>query len=101
MKAKEEIEITNFELEGIFRVSKIPLSFYLSNIFCFDCSDNPTKQLIGYRASINNLNDIILDGRCSSCNQIASRYIVTGGVMKTNQVIKTIRAVRSKKTPLH
>ncbi len=73
----DEIEIGPLQLRSMFGHSyEEDIEIALNSIFC-DCGAE-RKHLINYKSYINDLNDIILKGSCSSCKTIAVRYIETG-----------------------
>ena len=73
----DEVEIGPFQLQQLYGVTwKKDLELVLHTIFC-DCMAEQ-KQLIDYKSHLNDLNDVILRGRCSNCKSLASRYIETG-----------------------
>lgn len=73
----DEIEIGPLQLHLMLGPSyKKAIELTVNNIFC-DCGAK-NKRLVNYKSYINDLNDVILKGWCSSCKSIAARYIETG-----------------------
>jgi hypothetical protein len=99
MKRKEhlndpnDIELNQWEFQLIMGDSWEYLEMFLNNIFC-DC-DAPNKKLIDYKVYLNDLNDIILKGKCSGCKTIAARYIETGESKKNTDVAVRIRKMKA------
>lgn len=82
MKRKEhivyptDIELNDWEFRLVMGESWKNLNLIIENIFC-DCK-TPGKKLIDYKVYLNDLNDLILRGKCSGCETIAARYLETG-----------------------
>lgn len=92
---KDEIEIGPLQLQLMFGASwKEDIDLYIHSIFC-DCGDE-NRHLINYKSYINNLNDVILNGWCSSCKTIASRYIETGERKGIEKIANRIRRLNKK-----
>lgn len=89
----DEVEITESELKLVLGDSANRLDLYLNNIFC-SCSA-ADKKLVDYKIYLNDLNDVILKGKCSGCMTIASRYIETGE--NSENCIVAERIKKSKK----
>lgn len=88
----DEVEIGPFQLRLMFgdRYEE-DICVFTHSFFC-DCGVE-NKKLIDYKSYINNLNDVILRGRCSSCMEIATRYIETGerpGIEKLSSKIRKL-----------
>lgn len=48
----------------------------IPNCFCHTCSDEVT--IVDYKIVVNDLNDIILMGKCAICGNPVNRYTETG-----------------------
>src|SRR5690606_2295232 len=74
---EDEIEIGPLQLQLMFGSTwKENIDIAVNSFFC-DCRAQQ-RTLINYKSYLNDLNDVILKGWCSSCNTIAARYIETG-----------------------
>lgn len=70
------------------------INIAINSIYC-NCGAEQ-KQLINYKSYINNLNDVILKGLCSSCKTIAARYIETGERKGIEKIADKIRKLNRK-----
>jgi hypothetical protein len=86
---KDEIEIGPLHLRQMLMESWDQLDIFLESIFC-TCGVE-SKKLVQYKPYLNNLNDVILRGKCSGCNTIATRYIETGERKGVELIAKRIR----------
>jgi hypothetical protein len=98
-RSEHQIDPSDIELnEWSFRIvmgdSWDFLDRILHNIFCTCGAEN--KELIDYKVYLNNINDIILRGKCSGCNTIASRYIETGEKKEKAEAADRIRKMIKK-----
>jgi hypothetical protein len=91
---KTDVEITIFELERIMGESFEHLQQFCENIFCFECREKEDIKLTNYKIYLTKLNDIVLRGDCSGCNQIAARYLETGESPAKSSIAKEIRQQR-------
>lgn len=72
-----ELEIGPLQLQSMFgQTYAEDIEIAVNSIYCGCGSES--KHLINYKSFINDLNDVILKGSCSSCNTIAARYIEIG-----------------------
>lgn len=76
MPKKKELELTELEMRTIVSDTTDNLHLLLESIFCPCEGDN--KRIEDYTAYLNDLNDVILKGKCSHCHSPAARYIETG-----------------------
>ena len=82
MKRKEHIidpsdtELNQWEFRLVMGESWHDSDLFFENFYC-DCK-NSDKKLIDVKIYLNDLNDLVLRGKCSACNTIAARYIETG-----------------------
>ncbi|MCK5443267.1 MAG: hypothetical protein KAJ23_15385 [Maribacter sp.] len=91
----DEIEIGPFQLQLMFRESwESDIQLFTHSFFC-DCNAEK-RELADYKSYINNLNDVILKGRCSVCNTIAARYIETGERSGIEKIADKIRKLNQR-----
>lgn len=91
----DEVELGTLQLQAMFGTSwKEDILIAVNSIFC-DCGAQQ-KQLINYKAYLNDLNDVILKGWCSSCHTIAARYIETGERKGIEKIANKIRKLNKK-----
>lgn len=98
MKRKEhiidptDVELNQWEFRLIMGESWQDRDLFIDNIFC-DCS-SPEKKLIDFKIYLNDLNDLVLRGKCSSCNTIAARYLETGENEESNKAAERIKKMK-------
>ncbi len=91
----DKVEIGPLQLRSMFGQSyEEDIEIALNCILC-DCGVE-NKQLIDYESYLNNLNDVVLKGRCSSCKTIAARYIETGERNGIEKIADKIRKLNRK-----
>src|SRR5680860_744428 len=89
------VEIGPFQLNLMFGSSyEEDIDLAVNSIFCDWMAEN--KRLVNYKSYINDLNDVILEGWCSSCNTIAARYIETGERKGIEKVTAKIRKINQQ-----
>lgn len=95
----DEVEIGPLQLQLMFGQSwKDDINIAVNSMFC-DCGAQ-NRKLINYKSYLNNLNDVVLKGWCSSCKTNAARYIETGernGIEKIANKIRTLNKKESSK----
>lgn len=77
----ELISITMDDLQFIMGSSYIHFDKIIKNTFCSSCGEktgNHITEITDYKIFLNNLNDIVLKGKCKKCNNPVGRYITTG-----------------------
>lgn len=87
-----KITLNVFEFKYIMGDSWEHLDLILGNIFC-DCPSE-VKKLIDYKISLNDMNDIVLKGKCSFCMEPAARYIETGESEESFKIANKVRKNR-------
>lgn len=95
---KNSIKITEEDLQKILTLPVIPdgdpgfssLKEILTNCFC-RCAPNNVTTIIDYEIFLNDLNDIILRGKCKNCEGPVGRYVETGEVTEYEDVIEEVR----------
>ena len=68
---------------------------FINNFFCV-CRRSDSV-LLEYSIYLNDLNDILLRGKCSGCGNIASRYIETGENQANYEAAERIRQMKKSK----
>lgn len=89
-----EREINEKQLEFILGEDR--QSFYdkiTPSCFC-SCEPEGTRSIVDYRIYLNDLNDLVLRGRCGSCGCLMNRYVETG---ENEEYLKKIEKLRSKR----
>ena len=98
MKRKEhiidpsDIELNQWEFRLIMGESWPHSDLFFDNYFC-DCK-NSNRRLIDVKIYLNDLNDILLKGRCSACKSLAARYIETGEIEDSFKAAERIKKMR-------
>ena len=91
----DEVEIGPLQLQLMLGSSyKKAIELCVNRIFC-NCGSKD-KRLVNYKSYINDVNDVILKGWCSSCNTIAARYIETGEREGIEAIADRIRHTNQK-----
>ena len=70
------------------------IQLFTHSFFC-DCKEEK-RELVDYKSYINNLNDVILKGRCNVCKTIAVRYIETGERSGIEKIAVKIRKLNQR-----
>lgn len=92
---EDEIEIGPLQRQLMFGQSwNDDIDIGINSIFC-DCGAQ-NRKLINYKRYLNDLNDVILKGWCSSCKTIASRYIEIGEKKGIEKIANNIRMLNKK-----
>jgi len=98
MKRKEhkidpkDIELNQWEFQLVMGEAWKDRNIFIESIFC-DCKAQ-NKKLIDFKVYLNDLNDVILNGWCSGCKTIASRYIETGENKESFEAAQRIRKMK-------
>ena len=50
----------------------------ITNVWCNNCSKDYSTTIIAYSIELNDLNDIVLSGKCKECRSNVGRYVETG-----------------------
>lgn len=88
-KTNQIIPITQEDLVTIYGDEYLKfLSKIVTNAYCGDCHGSVTIQ--DYSATLNDLDDISLQGVCATCGARVGRYIETGEDDKFVTRIKSI-----------
>jgi hypothetical protein len=89
---QNEIEIFMEDVELIMGNDYGKLPVFLQSAFCAKCSGSVT--IMNYKIYLDDRQDIIFEGICSTCKGPVSRYIETGGSPATENIARHIRAVK-------
>ena len=98
MKRKEhiidpkDIELNEWEYQLVMGEAWEHRDLFINNFFCNCGVEN--RKLIDVKVYLNDINDIILRGKCSGCNTIAARYIETGENPDSAEAGKRIRKMK-------
>lgn len=94
MSDENEIEITLKDVEFIMGDNFKHFPELERNAFCPRCGGslgNNVTEIIDYKIFLNELNDIILEGKCKKCGEPVSRYIETGEDEEANERAESIK----------
>lgn len=78
MKNKKEKEITKDQLMVILGEDWENYQQILKSCCCSKCDKGYSSTIVDYKIFVNNLNDIILRGKCAKCGNPMNRYTETG-----------------------
>jgi hypothetical protein len=86
MKRYPEIEITDEDVE-ILLEEEYPFfqTIIESGIHCVRCNNKYSGRIVDYHIILNDLNDIILKGKCGECGSDVRRYLEYGEKEHFNQ----------------
>ncbi|MBI5452221.1 hypothetical protein HY945_02075 [Candidatus Gottesmanbacteria bacterium] len=92
MKSATKIEISKKDLEFIYGEDFILFEQkIIPYCYCANCKTSYQSTIINYKIFLNDLNDIILEGFCKSCNHPIARYLETGEVEKYQKIIEKVK----------
>ncbi len=77
LKNKTEKEITKEQLREILGEEWENYQKIFNNCCCSKCDNGYSSTIVDYRIFINDLNDIILRGKCAKCGNLMNRYAET------------------------
>ena len=99
MKEREvEIRITEEDLKFIVRDEFDQIvDLARNNSFCSKCYGKNKIEMIDYSLVLNDLNDVIFQGKCKSCNGKIARYIEIGEQVKFQMRIEIIKESKINK----
>ncbi len=92
---KKEIEIDYDDIQFIMQNDIIHFQELLNNCFCSHCKDSITT-MINYKAYLNSLNDIRLNGQCIRCKNMVSRHIETGEQREKYDAAEHLRLIKDE-----
>lgn len=84
------IALTMEDVSFFFNNNLAEFYFITSKCHCIHCQKDYNSTIIKYRISLNRLYDLELKGKCLECGGDMSRYIETGGDLKTEVNAKVI-----------
>lgn len=91
MTTKKQIKISLADLKTIYGDDyKTFEEKIIHNVFC-PHGGQLTTTIVDYQAYLNELDDVILKGRCIKCGKQVARYIETGEVEKYRGRVQEIR----------
>ena len=98
MREEIEIQITEDELKFIVEDEFAQIvNLARNNSFCSICHGKNKVEMIDYKLKLNNLNDVIFQGKCKSCNGRIVRYVEIGEQIKFRMRIEIIKESKSNK----
>ena len=65
----------------------------LHNCHCHACDSSYSSAIVDYTTEINDLNDIILHGKCAACGGPINRYLETG---ENKNQVKRVEGIRTR-----
>jgi len=68
-----------------------------NNSFCSRCHGKNKVEMIDYKLMLNDLNDVIFQGKCKSCNGKIARYVEIGEQMKFQMRTEIIKESKTNK----
>ncbi len=98
MKKETEIPISVEDLKFIVEdefEQIVDLAKY--NSYCRNCYGKKKVEMVGYTLLLNDLNDVIFEGKCKSCNGRIARYVEIGGQPKFRARTEIVKASKSDK----
>ncbi|MEX2594967.1 MAG: hypothetical protein WD426_19545 [Anditalea sp.] len=96
---KEDLNTIEITLEDIGLIMGDRFSFFpeiLDSCFCANCEKHQTS-ITNYKAYLNNLQDITLEGHCVKCGHPVGRNIETGENKESVETAKHIRHIKKSK----
>ncbi len=88
-------EIVSIILEDFHKIMgeewKIFQEKIIHNCYCSKCNSAYDSTIVDYTVEINDLDDIILRGKCDKCRYPINRYIETGENEENVEIIEEIR----------
>lgn len=68
----------------------------ITNCYCGNCVSDYNSTIIDYKILLNDLNDLILHGKCADCGKPIGRYVETGENEEYTEIIEAIKKRYSK-----
>ena len=79
MNNKEfEFEISKEQLIEIIGDEWLKFQKILNNCYCASCENGYSTTIVDYKIFVNDINDIILMGKCKDCGKPVNRYTESG-----------------------
>lgn len=81
-KDDKKIEITKKQAEDIFSDNGESLAIAQKTVFCHHCfaKNHKSAEMVVEHYFVNDLNDVILQGKCDVCGHPVGRYIESGEI---------------------
>jgi hypothetical protein len=102
----KKIPISMEDVGFIFNNNLHDFHYACSICYCMQCNNNQDSTIINYKISLNDLNDIELQGHCQTCNHKIGRYIETGedpataknseAIWNTHSALKELKIKKEK-----
>lgn len=93
---QNEIPISIEDVELILGKNFKLLDIFLNSTFCKTC-DGQTL-ITEYKIYLDDVCDIIFDGKCSLCHDNVSRYVETGVSLSSLEMARHIRMIKTEYT---
>ena len=84
------VTITVDDVYFIFYEHEDQLDLCLSTCWCGHCKNTPRSIIVNYKAELNHLLDVVLNGFCFACDAPIKRYIETGANPHTKKKAEAI-----------
>ena len=98
MREEIEIQITEDELKFIVEDEFDQIvDLARNNSFCSRCHGKNKVEMIDYELMLNDLNDVVFQGKCKSCNGKIARYVEIGEQMKFRMRTEIIKESKTNK----
>ena len=68
-----------------------------NNSFCSRCHGKNKVEMVDYTLILNDLNDVIFQGKCKSCNGRIARYVEIGEQVKFRMRTEIIKESKTNK----
>ena len=82
INSKNNIEITKEDLQKIYGKDwNFFLEKIVHNCYCNVCKGPYNATIVDYKVFLNDINDVILKGKCKTCGNRVNRYLETGVYM--------------------
>ena len=98
MRKEIEVQITEDDLKFIVEDNFDQIvDLARNNSFCSRCRGKNKVQMIDYKLILNDLNDVIFQGKCKSCNGRIARYVEIGEQIRFRMRTEIIKESKSNK----
>ncbi len=98
MRKEIEVQITEDDLKFIVEDEFDQIvDLARKNSFCSRCHGKNKVEMIDYKLILNDLNDVIFQGKCKSCNSKIARYVEIGEQMKFQMRTEIIKESKTNK----
>jgi len=87
-----ELQLTQEQLKKIYGKDwEFFCEKILNNCYCGNCKGPYNATIVAYEIFLNDINDIILKGKCQTCGNPVNRYLETGEVAEYAEVIEKVK----------